>query len=135
MMMHKIKLLSAGKKKAKFENLKNWEKTVERYAPDMYDLFYGAGEKDILNKVDELRPEIVLVLPSILQRDLNDGLRLLKEIHELHPSAAIFVTLGIVDDEQEAIDAFMAAGAYKCYAAPVIMDSLFHDMYVALNLD
>lgn len=68
-MENKIKLLSIGKKKAKAVHLENWTKTVERYAPDMYELFYGAGEEDALKKVDKLRPEIILILPSILQRD------------------------------------------------------------------
>jgi len=134
-MKEKIKLLSVGKKKPKTENLKNWEKTVERYAPDMYELLYSAGEKDTLKKLDEFHPEIVLLLPSILQNNLADGLRFLKEMLQLHPTAAVFVNLGMIDDEQEAIDAFMACGAYKCYTAPVVMDSLFHDMYVALNIE
>lgn len=41
-MREKIKLMSIGKKKPK--NLVGWSKTVERYAPDMYDLLYGVGE-------------------------------------------------------------------------------------------
>ena len=134
-MKEKIKLLSVGKKKAKTENLKSWERTVERYAPDMYELIYSAGEKDTLKKVDEFRPEIVLILPSILQNNLTDGLRLLKELKQLHSMAAVFVNLGMVDDEQETIEAFMGCGAYKCYTVPLVMDSLFHDMYVALNLE
>ena len=40
--------MSIGKKKPK--NLVGWSKTVERYAPDMYDLLYGVGEKDSLKK-------------------------------------------------------------------------------------
>ncbi len=134
-MEEKIKLLSIGKKRAKKTNLEGWAKIVERYAPDMYDLLYGAGEKDALKKVRELRPEIILILPSILQNDLKDGLSLLKKIKELHPEAAVFVCMGMVDDEQDAFDEYKACGAYKCYSAPVSMDALFHDMYVALNLE
>lgn len=134
-MERKIKLLSIGKKKAKAEHSNNWAKTVERYAPDMYELFYAADEKDAFKKVVELRPEIILILPSVLQSDLEDGLRLLKEIKQLHHSAAVFINLGMVDDEQEAFDAYKTCGAYKCYSAPVSMDAMFHDMYVALNLE
>lgn len=101
----------------------------------MYELFYSAGEKDTLKKIDVFHPEIVLILPSIFDSSLISGLSLLKEIKQLHPMAAVFVNLGMVDNGQEAIDAFMACGAYKCYAAPVSMDALFHDMYVALNLE
>ncbi len=134
-MERKIKLLSIGKKKAKTENSNNWAKTVERYAPDMYELFYAAGEKNAMKYVAELHPEIVLILPSILQSDLQDGLKLVKEIKKLHPLAAVFVNLGMVDDEQETFDAYKACGAYKCYSSPVSMDAMFHDMYVALNLE
>lgn len=134
-MGEKIKLMSIGNRKAKPVNSSNWAKTVERYAPDMYELFYVVGEKEAIKKVAELRPEIILILPSVLQDKLTDGLRLLKEIKQLHPKAAVFMNIGMVDDEQEAIDAYMASGAYKCYVAPISMDALFHDMYVALNLE
>ena len=134
-MGEKIKLMSVGSKKAKLANSSNWAKTVERYAPDMYELIYVVGEKETLKKVEELRPEIILILPSILQDNIEDEVRLLKEIKQVHPQAAVFMNMGIVDDEQEAIDAYMAAGAYKCYSAPISMDALFHDMYVALNLE
>ena len=43
--MNKIKLMSIMKKKPKAENLQSWSKTVERYAPDMYDLLYGIDDK------------------------------------------------------------------------------------------
>lgn len=134
-MENKIKLLSVGKKKAKSENLKSWERTVEMYAPGMYELLYSAGEKDTLKQVKEFNPEIVLILPSILQGDLLDSVQLIKDIKQLSPKTTVFVNLGMVYDEQEAIDEFMSCGAYKCYVSPVVMDTLFHDMYVALNLE
>ena len=133
--MEKIKLLSNGKKKAKPENPRNWAKTVERYAPEMYKLSYAAGKADALKQTKELLPEIILILPSILQDNLTDGLQLLKEIKQVHPRAAVFINMGMIDDEQEAFDAYLACGAYKCYSAPISMDALFHDMYVALNLE
>ena len=71
----------------------------------MYELIYVVGEKETLKKVEELRPEIILILPSILQDNIEDGVRLLKEIKQVHPQAAVFMNMGIVDDEQEAIDA------------------------------
>lgn len=134
-MESKIKLLSIGKRKVKKKNSQGWEAVVERYAPGMYELFSGSGEKDALEKVEALKPEIVLVLQSILEDSLADGLRLVEEIKRLHPRANIFVIPGMVDDEQEVFDAYIARGAYKCYSAPVSMDALFHDMFVALNLE
>lgn len=131
----KLILLSVQKKKPTSQALKDWERVVDRYAPDMYELLYSIGLKDTLKKVKELQPEIVLILASMLEGDLSDGLQLLKDLKRLSPTSAVFVTLGAVYDEQEAIDEFTAGGAYKCYAPPVIMDTLFHDMFVALNLE
>lgn len=134
-MNKKIKLLSVGRKKPKKENLKSWEKTVERYAPDLYELIYSAGDKDTLEKINKFQPEIVLILPSVLQKDIANGFELVKKIKQMYPQTAVFVNLGMVDDEQTAIDEFKSYGAYKCYTMPVSMDALFHDMYVALNLE
>lgn len=132
-MKEKLKLLSIGRKKAKASS--DWEKVVEIYAPGMYDLFYGAGEKDALKQVRELHPEIVLILASMVEHDPMDGLRLLEEIKHLQPQAAVFVIMGVVDNEQEVFDEYLGCGAYKCYASPVSMDALFHDMFVALHLE
>lgn len=131
----KIKLLSVASKKPKKENLRSWEKNVEKYAPDMYELLYSAGDEDTLTKVKESHPQIVLILPSILKNDLTNGLELVEKIKQIDSTIAIFINLGMVDDEQEAIDKFLACGAYKCYPMPVSMDALFHDMFVALNLE
>lgn len=131
----KIKLMSVGGKRTKKENLRAWERTVEYYAPDMYDLIYCKNENDVITKMNTLHPEIVLLLASALGADLQKGINIVKHIKSIDSKTAIFVCLGMVDDEQEAIDRFSSCGTYKCYAMPVSMDALFHDMYVALNLE
>lgn len=131
----KIKLMSVGGKKLRKENRLAWERTVEYYAPDMYELLYCIGENDIVSQMSSLRPEIVLVLASALGQDLQKGINIVKVVKKISPQTAVFVCLGMVDDEQEAIDNFSLCGAYKCYSMPVSMDALFHDMYVALNLE
>ncbi|MCI8332818.1 MAG: hypothetical protein HFE78_08350 [Clostridiales bacterium] len=131
----KIKLMSVGGKKAKKENTRAWERTVEYYAPDMYDLLYCKDESDVINQMNKLHPEIVLILASAIGADMQKGIRIVKSIKKISPGTAVFVCLGMVDNEQEAIDCFSMCGAYKCYPAPVSMDGLFHDMYVALNLE
>lgn len=133
--MDKIKLLSVCRRRPKAASSASWAAVVENYAPDRYELLSSAGERDTLKKVEQFHPEIVLILPSILHGDLSDGVGLLREIKRLSPESAVLVHIGNVDDEQAAVDAFMAAGAYKCYLPPVVMDTLFHDMYVALNLE
>lgn len=133
--MDKRKLMSVGKRKAKAESLDGWSKTVERYAPDRYELFYGAGRKDALKKVAELQPELVLLLSVAEDGDLEQGLRLVKEIKQLSPQTMIFVTFDVLDEEEEVFDEYIGCGAWKCYTSPVSMDALFHDMYVALNME
>lgn len=134
-MCKKIKLLSVGKKRAKQDNLRNWEKTVNSYAPEMYELFYTAGESDTLYLINNLHPEIVLLLPSLFKKNCMDGILLVEKIKKIDNDIKVFVNLGLVDEEQEAIEAYILKGAYKCYTPPLIMDTLFHDMYVALNLE
>lgn len=134
-MKQKIKLLSVCKRKLKAENLNSWSKTVERYAPDMYDLLYSVGEKDSLKKVEEFHPEIVLVLSVGEDGNLKNGLRLVKEIRQLSFQSIIFVIFDMLDDEEEVFDEYIDCGAYKCYTSPANMDALFHDMYVALNME
>jgi hypothetical protein len=131
----KIKLMSVGGKKATRENLRAWERTVEYYAPDMYDLIYCKKESDVIAQMNALHPEIALILESSLGNDLQKGIGIVKTIKKINPKTAVFICLGVVDDEQEAIDRFTMCGAYKCYVPPVSMDALFHDMYVALNLE
>lgn len=128
--MKKIKLLSIGNKKMRLADKEAWEILLGRYAPDLYENFYAIGKKDAIKQVMELRPEIVM-----LSNEMKDALEVLKEIKKLNPEGAIFVVLGMVEDEQEAIDEFKAYGAYKCYSTPLSMDTLTHDMYVALNIE
>ena len=133
--MDKIKLMSIGKKKPKAENLNSWSKTVERYAPDLYDLFYGAGEKDSFKKVAELQPEIVLLLYVAEDGNLEYRMQLVKEIKQLSPKTMIFVTFDVLDAQEDVFDEYIGCGAMKCYTSPVSMEALFHDMYVALNME
>lgn len=129
-MTERIKILSIGKKKMKPEEAKNWKRLIERYAPDTYDTIDAGGEEEGIKQIVALRPEIIL-----LNDNVKDALGLLKKIKQIHSSAAVFVLLNMSDDEQEAIDEYMASGAYKCCLPPLIMDTLIHDMYVALNLE
>lgn len=128
--MNKIKLLSIGNKKIKLAEKANWEKLMERYAPNLYEYSYAIGDKEAIKQVTELKPEIIIV-----SNDMKDTLGLVEKIKEINPAGTIFVVLGMVDDEQEAIDAFREKGVYKSYPAPLSLDTLTHDMYVALNLE
>lgn len=128
--MKKIKLLSIGKKKMKKDEMRNWEKLLEIYAPNLYENYYAAGEKESLKQIAELRPSI-----SIIANDMKDTVEFVKQAKKIHPSGVVLVVLGMVDDEQVEIEKFISAGAYKCYSIPLSMDTMVHDMYVALNLE
>lgn len=128
--MQKIKLLSIGNKKLKPVDKLNWEKLIERYAPDLYEYSYAIGEKDAIKQVTDSKAEIIMVTNA-----MKDALGLVERIKEINPASAVFVVLGMVDDEQEVMDAFKEKGAYKCYSIPLSLDTLTHDMYVALNLE
>lgn len=132
-MADKLKLFSALKKKTHGKT--GWKDVVERFSPNLYELFDGIGEKDILKKVNELKPEIILVSSLFAEADVDATAQLVKNMKLVNPSGAIFVRLGQIEDEEEATDLFMSCGAYKCYPEPVIMNALFHDFYVSLHLD
>ena len=131
----KIKLMSVGGKRATKEGRLGWKRTVDHYAPDMYELLYCKNESDVIDQTNKLHPEIALILPKATGSDMEKGIRIVKSIKEISPQTAVFVCVGSFDDEQEAIDRFSLCGAYKCYSAPYSMDALFHDMFVALNLE
>lgn len=128
--MKKIKLLSIGNKKIKSADKASWERLIDRYAPELYENFYAVGDEQAIQYIEDLKPEIIL-LPD----DMKDSFSLVEKIKELAPSSVILVVLGTVDDEQEAMEEFGKRGAYKCYPVPLSMDTLTHDMYVALNLE
>ena len=132
-MKEKIKVLFTHSKKQKQKtSKKKLEDLIEREAPDMYEFICGYGEEEIIKQVDKFRPEIIFISPD----KLMDALGLLKKIKQLHPPAAVFIILtNIVDDEQETIDEYMVAGAYKCFSSTMVLETLIHDMYVALNLE
>lgn len=108
------------------------EDLIEKEAPDMYEFSKGYVGKNIIEEVDKQRPEIIF----LSQYKSFDALELLKKIKHIHPSAVVFVILSnMIEDEQETIDEYIAAGAYKCYFSTLVLDTLIHDMYVSLNLE
>lgn len=132
-MSEKVKLFSALIKKPRGRN--RWKDVVERFTPDQYDLCNGVGVKDILNKVEEWQPQIVLVSSLFPESDIDTTAQLIRKMKQLNPDGKIFIKLGQIDDEEEMTDLFMECGAYKCYPDPVIMNTLFHDFYVSLHLE
>ena len=127
----KKKILSIGNKKWKSKDVENWDNLMEEYAPGLYDNYRAVGEKEAIEQVKQLQPEIIM-----MTNRTKGVLELLTKKKQIHPEGAVFVTLAdAVDDEQAAMDEFKARGAYKCYSNPLSVDTLVHDMYVALNME
>ena len=132
-MQEKIKVLSIVKSKTKVKKgMLSIEDCIDQYAPGMYT-YSDVLAKDAIKEVDKLRPEIIWITQDA-STDYSD---LVKEIKRIHPAAAIFMMFaGVFDDEQELTNTYLALGVYKCYfIPPLILDTLAHDMYVALNLE
>lgn len=134
-MSDKIKYLTIASKLPKKKNKESWAKTVECFAPDMYELLYGVAGKDAYKKVSELQPEIVWLYSDAVKNDLKKGQQMVQEIKQLSPRTAIFVLFDELDDEEAVFDEYIACGAFKCYMSPWSVNAIFHDMYVALNLE
>lgn len=134
-MEEKIKVLSlipVKKEVKKPEGAMSVQDYIEEMAPGLYT-FSKVYIGDAIETVDRLRPEIIW-----LQQEASvDCTELLKEIKRIHPSAAVFVMLvGVCDDEQETANTYLALGAYKCYfIPPMLLDELVHDMHVAMNIE
>lgn len=134
-MKEKIKILSVGNAKKEVKKPKGSltvKDYIEQLAPGMYTLSKAYVE-DAIEVVDTLRPEIIWIHQEV-SKDCSE---LIKEIKRIHPAAVIFMMfVGVFDDEQEVMNAYLALGAYKCYfIPPMMLDTLVHDMYVALNLE
>jgi len=131
-MRNKVKLLMAGSNKKSKSFMASLEAMIERqYAPDMYDFLTTIGESETMKQLAAFQPEIVLLFNG----DGKATLGLLKAIKQQLPLTPVLIPLSIGDDEQAVTDALMACGAYKCYPQPMLIDTVVHDMFVALNLE
>lgn len=130
-MKEKIKVMFVCSKKQK-QKTKTLDELIEIEAPDVYDFINVYSRENVIEQVNKHRPKIIF----LSQNKSINALELVKKIKSMHPSIVVFVILSdMLDDEQETIDEYMAAGAYKCYFSALVLDTLVHDMYVALNLE
>lgn len=132
-MDNKIKVMIVEHKKKRIKKgIMPLERIIEESVPNFYEFIYTYGEKETLNEVQKLQPEIVY----LGHQKHMDSLSLLEKIKEINEHIEVFVFLPTVENEQDVFDEYMLAGAYKCYLTPpLIIDSLIHDMYVALNVE
>lgn len=134
--MEKIKVLFIQSQRIKKSTkIKTLGDLIEKESPDTYEFINVCSKDNVIEQVTEQKPKIVF-LSHKEQKKYANALELVKEIKSQHPSVAIFILLSdMIGDEQELINEFNAAGAYKCYLSTLVLDTLIHDMYVALNLE
>lgn len=95
-MSDKIKYLTIASKLPKKKNKESWAKTVEDFAPDMYELLYGVAGKDAYKKVSELQPEIVWLSSDVVKNDLKKGQQMVQEIKHPCHKGIICVRRGLI---------------------------------------
>ncbi len=133
--MEKKIILTVVKKirklKKKEQNM-SLEAVIEDKTKGLYE-FRKAIYSNAVETVKKINPNIVWLFDD----GKFDVDTILKEIHSINSQIAIFIMVtGNYEDEQEVGDYFVSLGAYKCYfIPPLLLDSLIHDMYVALNME
>ena len=131
--MEKIKMLFIQEKK-----IKKRQKSlllgdvIEKCVPDTYEMDYISIKENIIGKLEQFEPQIIY----IGQSKAFDILELVTRIKELFPEVVVIVNLSDnVSDQQELIVKLKEAGVYKCYYSTLIVETLIHDMFVALNIE
>lgn len=126
-MREKIKLLTITPDK---RDLKRIQDLHDKYVPDTYLCFKAKNEKEAVKILSEINPEIIVI--ELLNSKI-DGIALINKIKQLSPHTKVFIYS--YDDDPDVIDEYKAKGAYKYYIIPLLIDTYFHDLYVALNIE
>ena len=131
--MKKIKVLFIQEKK-----IKNKKKVltlgdvIEKQIPDTYEIDYISIKENVIKKIGDFQPQILF----ICQGKAFDILEWVMRIKELFPLIVVFANISDnVKEQQEMIIKLKDAGVYKCYYSTIIIETLIHDMFVALNME
>lgn len=126
-MREKIKILTITPDK---RDLKGIQDLHDKYVPDTYLCFKARNATEAVKIIPEIDPDIIVI--ELLNSKI-DGIALLNTIKQLSPKTKVFVYS--YDDDPDTIDEYKAKGAYKYYIIPLLIDTYFHDLYVAMNLE
>ncbi|MBE6024465.1 MAG: hypothetical protein E7231_14975 [Cellulosilyticum sp.] len=131
--MGKIHVLYVQEKKIKNKKkIVTLGSMIDTMVPDTYEMDYTSIKEDIFDKIDQFQPKIV----HIFQSNACDIVDLVTNIKQSHPEIIIFVSLSdAVSNPLEMMEELKAAGVYKSYGLTLIMETLIHDMFVALNME
>ena len=126
-MKRKIKLLTITTDKRELRQIQDLH---DKYVPDTYLCFKVRKVKEAIKTILEINPDIIVI--ELLNSKI-DGIALLEAIKNTDSQAKIFIYS--YDDDPDTIDEYKAKGAYKYYIIPLLIDTYFHDLYVAMNLE
>lgn len=131
--MEKINILFIQDRKVKKKrNTITLGDMIDKQVPDTYEIDYISIKDNVIGKIEQFQPQIVY----IFQSNAFDILELVKGIKEEFPKVVIFTNLpDSVKSPQKMIAELKDAGVYKCYHSTLILETLIHDMFVALNME
>lgn len=129
--MRKINVLFIQGKKIKHRaNVITLGDMIEKLVPDTYEIDYVSVKEDVIKKINQFRPQIIY----IFQNNSFDILSMVMRIKEMFPEAVILANISdSISRPQEVMAELKEIGVYKCYHSTLILETLVHDMFVALN--
>ena len=129
--MRKINVLFIqGKKMKKNTKVITLGDMIEKQVPDTYEVDYVSVKENVIKKINQFQPQIIY----IFQSNAFDILGMVMRIKEMFPEVVILANLSdSVNCPQEMMAELKDAGVYKCYHSTLILETLIHDMFVALN--
>ncbi len=102
------------------------EADVREFAANLFrkrriEVETAATGKEALEKVDKLKPELILL--DINMNDM-DGIETLKRIKQIDQKIKVIMVTGKKGDEDEAFDRCRVAGALDYIHKPLVLDEL-----------
>lgn len=131
--MEKINILFIQDRKIKKKrNTVTLGDMINKQIPDTYEIDYISVKENMIGKIEQFQPQIIY----IFQSNAFDILELVKRIKEEFPEVVILTNLSDgVKSPQKMMAELKDAGVYKCYHSTLILETLIHDMFVALNME
>lgn len=131
--MEKINILFIQDRKMKKKrNTITLGDMINKQVPDTYEIDYISIKENVIGKIKQFQPQIIY----IFQSNAFDILELVTRIKEEFPRVVILTNLSdSVKSPQEMMAELKDAGVYKCYHSTFILETLIHDMFVALNME
>ena len=130
--MEKIRVLFIHEKRVR-KNFPVIVDVIENEVPDTYEIEDVDIKKNVIGKIEKFQPQIVIIMQSSKAVDVYG---LILRIKEQFPQKIIFASLlDNIGEQQKKMQELKDAGVYKCYSSMILIDTLIHDMFVAMNME